>query len=81
MNLVDVLENIFQFVTDFDFLANLLLLTFVALYSVFALVLALQIRRLNQTVTQKTFSPIFQIITVVHAIIAILLIFIVVAII
>ena len=37
--------------------------------------MALQIKRLNQTVNQQTFSPIFQIVSVIHAIAAVLLIF------
>lgn len=79
MNLADIFDTIINLATNVDFLANLLLLTFVALYAVFALVLALQIKRLTQTVRQKRFSPIFQFLTFLHAIAAVLLIFIVAA--
>jgi uncharacterized membrane protein YhaH (DUF805 family) len=79
MNLADTVDSIIKFITNVDFLANLLLLTFVALYAVFSLVLALQVKRLTQTVTQKRFSPIFQFLAILHAIAAILLIFIVAA--
>lgn len=79
MNLADIFETVLNFATNVDFLANLLLLTFVAIYAVFTLVLALQIKRLTQTVRQKRFSPIFQFLALFHAIAAILLIFIVAA--
>lgn len=77
MNLVELLTNIFRFLTDFGFLFSLLLLTMVALYTVFALVFTLQIKRLNQTVNQQTFSSIFQFIALVNAILAVFLLLIV----
>lgn len=77
MNLVDIFNTVIDLATNVDFLANLLLLTFVALYAVFSLVLALQIKRLTQTVRQKRFSPIFQFLALLHALAAILLIFVV----
>ena len=73
MNLLDFLEKIAELLTNSEFLINLVLLTFSALYSVFALVLVLQIRRLNQTINQKTFSPIFLFLTFIHALAAILI--------
>ena len=79
MEAIEIIRNVFSLLTNVGFLINLLLLTFSALYAVFALVLVLQIRRLNQTLHQKTFSTFFLILTFVHAIAAVILLLIITA--
>lgn len=56
-----------------DFVAKIILVIVLALYSLFALVLTNQVRVLSRTVNQIHFSPIFQALAYIHTTIAVLL--------
>ncbi len=71
-------EEFFQLLSlslNQDFLFKIALIVLLLLYTLFALILANQIRTLSRIIDQVSFSPIFATFAHVHAILSILLLF------
>lgn len=73
MNIVDLAQALVEVLTDQNTLAQIVLLIVVGMYSIFALVVAVQIRILNNVVTQATFAPVFKMLAYIHAGLALML--------
>lgn len=67
METAGILQNLFEFFTDPQVLIRLFLLVLTIMYGLYAIVVAFQIRTLNNTVTQVTFSQIFTFLGFLHA--------------
>lgn len=63
MESLDVLVNFFS---DQDLLVKIGLVVLIVLYSLFALIVAIQIRNLNKIIDQIDFSPFFNFLSLVH---------------
>lgn len=63
---MEIIELIRALFTNQDFLAKIGLLILTALYSLFALIVYVQIVNLNRILTQISFAPIFKIIAFAH---------------
>lgn len=70
---MDIFDTLFRIFTDTDLIVRLFLLVTAAMYGLFALVLAFQIRNLNKTIRQATFSSVFTFFSFLHAGIALAL--------
>jgi hypothetical protein len=70
---MQALQTLILSLSNQDFLAKIILVIILALYSLFALVLTNQVRVLSRTVNQIHFAPIFQALAYIHTTIAVLL--------
>ena len=61
------LQNIIEFFSNPQLLIQLFLLVLVIMYGLYAVVVAFQIRTLNNTVTQVMFSQVFTFLAFLHA--------------
>lgn len=63
---MEIVELISKFFSDQDFLFKIILVILVSLYGLFALVLAIQIKNLNKIINQIDFSPVFNLLSLIH---------------
>jgi len=70
---MELINAIISFVGNADLMVRLFLLVTIAMYGLFAIVLAFQIRTLNNTIKQATFSSVFTFLSFLHAGIALAL--------
>lgn len=76
MNIGDFLSALFAIFSNQDLLFQIVLLIFIGFYSIFALIVTVQIRILNNVVTQIMVAPIFRALSYIHVLFAITLVLI-----
>lgn len=73
MSITDIIQLIQTLFSNQDLIVKIILIVLLSLYVLFAIIVSRQIFVLNEIVNQISFSPIFKILSVIHVIIAILL--------
>lgn len=73
MNISDIYQTIVTILSDQDLISKFILIILISLYTLFAIVIMVQIRVLNRIINQIHFSEIFKFLALLHTGISLIL--------